>query len=463
MYKFEQNQTPLYLQLYNQIKEDIETKLKAGAKLPSIRKLSNEYNLSKTTVQTAYNQLYAEGYIESKKNSGYFICEDIIQNFQINLDNKERDVIEDNSYKIDFFPASLSKNSFPKQTWSKLYNKVIKDDIHYGIYHDIQGELELREELAKYLSSSRNVICKPEQIILTSGFTDSLFIVSTILKSFTKKVAVEKPCYKTARKVFELQDFEIEDISINQNGLDLSLLQNISSKALYLTPSHQFPTGVTIPISNRIKLLNWAKENSVFIIEDDYDSELSYYNRPIPSMQGLDNFGNVIYLGTFSKALSPALRISYIVLPTKLLHIYKKSFDFRFSQISIDIQKTLTLFLKEGYWDKHLRKIRNINRKKHHIMKDYLKEFLGDDIKILREGSGLNILIKPTFTMNLDLLEELCLKNKIKIYFKEFLDLEKVIALGFGGFEEFEIKDAIKTFSKIWFEAKKQNLMYDNN
>ncbi|MFY9093740.1 aminotransferase class I/II-fold pyridoxal phosphate-dependent enzyme, partial [Aliarcobacter butzleri] len=189
MYKFD-NSSPLYMQLYKQLKNDIETKLKAGTKLPSIRKLSNDYNLSKTTVQNSYNQLYAEGYIESKKNSGYYICEDIIQNFQINLNRKENITKENNNYKIDFFPASLDKSSFPKQTWLKLYNKVVKDDIHYGIYHDIQGEIELREELSKYLLASRNVICKSEQIILSSGFTDSLFVLSIILKSFTKKVAI---------------------------------------------------------------------------------------------------------------------------------------------------------------------------------------------------------------------------------------------------------------------------------
>ena len=458
MYKFDNN-SPLYMQLYKQLKNDIETKLKAGTKLPSIRKLSNDYNLSKTTVQSAYNQLYAEGYIESKKNSGYFICEDIIQNFQINLNKKENITKENNNYKIDFFPASLNKSSFPKKTWLKLYNKVVKDDIHYGIYHDIQGEIELREELSKYLLASRNVICKSEQIILTSGFTDSLFVLSIILKCFTKKVAIESPCYKTARKVFELANFEIEDILINQNGLNLSLLQKISSKALYLTPSHQFPTGVTIPISNRIKILNWAKENDVFILEDDYDSELSYYNRPIPSMQGLENNNQrIIYLGTLSKALSPALRISYIVLPTSLLNLYHQIFDFRFSGVPIDIQKTLTLFLKEGYWEKHLRKIRNINRKKHDLMKEYLKEFLKDEIKILREGSGLNFLIKPLVNIDLDKLDELCKQKGVKIYFKEFFNLEKVIALGFGGFEEFEIKNAIKVFSEVWFKAKSFNL-----
>ena len=455
MYKFEQNSIPLYIQLYEQIKDEIKTNLKAGTKLASIRKLSNEYNLSKTTVQTAYNQLYAEGYIESKKNSGYFVCEDIFQNFQTNLDEKKDENKQEVDYKIDFFPAHLAKSSFPKQTWLKLYNKAVKNDINYGIYHHKQGELDLREELAKYLFSSRAVLCNSEQIIITSGFSDSLFLVSTILKNFSNKIAVESPCYNVAKKIFEISSFEIKDIPINSDGLNLSLLEKTDCKALYVTPSHQFPTGVTMPISNRLKLINWAKNNNTFIVEDDYDSELSYYNRPIPSMQGLErNNHQIIYLGTLSKALSPALRISYIVLPTQLLNLYHEIFDFRFSGVPIDIQKTLTLFLKEGYWEKHLRKIRNINRKKHDLMKEYLKKFLKDEIKILREGSGLNLLIKPLVNIDLDKLDKLCKQQKIRIYFKEFFNLEKVIALGFGGFEDFEIKNAIKIFSEVWFETK---------
>jgi GntR family transcriptional regulator / MocR family aminotransferase len=455
LYKFEQNSTPLYIQLYEQIKDEIKTKLKAGTKLSSIRKLSTEYNLSKTTIQTAYNQLYVEGYIESKKNSGYFVCEDIIQDFQTNFDKEKKQEKQKINYKIDFFPAHLAKSSFPKQTWLKLYNKVVKSDINYGVYFDKQGDLELRIEISKYLLSSRAVLSNSEQIIITSGFSDSLFLISSILKKFSNNIAIESPCYNVARKVFEISNFKIEDISINSDGLDLNLLEKIVCKALYITPSHQFPTGVTMPISNRIKLLNWAKKNDAFIIEDDYDSELSYYNRPIPSIQGLENNNNrIIYLGTFSKTLSPALRISYIVLPTSLLNTYHQIFDFRFSGVPLDIQKTLTLFLKEGHWEKHLRKIRNINRKKHDLMKEALKEFLKDEIKIIREGSGLNLLIKPLLNIDLDKLDELCKQKGVKIYFKEFFDLERVIALGFGGFEEFEIRDAIKKFSEIWFQSK---------
>ncbi|MGE0050571.1 MAG: PLP-dependent aminotransferase family protein, partial [Arcobacter sp.] len=454
MYKFDNN-SPLYIQIYEQMKNEIKNVLKAGVKLPSIRKIANDYKLSKTTVQTAYNQLCCEGYIQSIEKSGYYVCEEIYQKFNTQIENKKDEVKEDKNYKINFFPASLDKNSFPKQIWLKLYNKVVKEDVHYGVYSNFQGDYELRKEIKKYLLNSRAVLCNTEQIVITNGFSNSMFVLTNILKKISNKVAIESPGYKVARKIFELSSFEINDIPVNKDGLDLNFLEKSDSKILYTTPSHQFPTGITMPIANRIKLINWAKKHNAFIIEDDYDSELSYYNRPIPSMQSLENSDRVIYLGTFSKALSPALRVSYIVLPNCLLDIYHNVFDFVFSQVSIDIQKTLTLFLKEGYWEKHLRKIRNSNRKKHNLMKEYLKSYLKNEIKIIREGSGLNLLIKPLVNIDLEKLEKTAQQKDVKIYFKEFFNLEKVIALGFGGFEEFEIENAIKTFSEIWFEVKK--------
>lgn len=353
MYKFDNN-SPLYIQLYEQMKNEIKNVLKAGVKLPSIRKIANDYKLSKTTIQTAYNQLCCEGYIQSIEKSGYYVCEEIYQKFNSKIENKKDEIKEEKNYKINFFPASLDKNSFPKQIWLKLYNKVVKEDVHYGVYSNFQGDYELRKEIKKYLLNSRAVLCNTEQIVITNGFSNSMFVLTNILKKISNKVAIESPGYKVARKVFELSSFEINDIPVNKDGLDLNFLEKTDSKILYTTPSHQFPTGITMPIANRIKLINWAKKHNAFIIEDDYDSELSYYNRPIPSMQSLENSDRVIYLGTFSKALSPALRVSYIVLPNCLLDIYHDVFDFVFSQVPIDIQKTLTLFLKEGYWEKHL-------------------------------------------------------------------------------------------------------------
>lgn len=454
MYKFEKLSIPLYLQLYEQIKMDIQNNTLAGTKLLSIRKMCQEYKLSKTTVESAYNQLYAEGYIESRPQSGFFVSEDLHKEFKQKHQEMSEEKILEKKYKYHFYPAQYSDDVFPKKLWAKLHNKVITS-INLGLYPNKQGDLQLRKEIKNYLASSRAVICEEEQIIVCSGFSDSMFIVATLLKDFTSFISIENPGYKVTPKVFKLFGYKINPIAVTKQGIDLKELEQSKSKLVYVTPSHQYPTGVTIPISKRIKLINWAIKNNSYIIEDDYDSELSYNNRPIPSLQGINNNERVIYSGTFSKALSPALRISYLVLPKKLLEKYKNTFDFSFSGVPIDIQKTLEVFIKEGYWDKHIRKMRALNKKKHDLMKKAMSTYLKDTIKILREGSGLAILFKPKVKIDWKKLERLLEENSIKIYSIQFdTNLEdNIINLGFGCLKEEEIFPAVQSFSQAWVNA----------
>lgn len=281
-----------------------------------------------------------------------------------------------------------------------------------------------------------------------------MFIVSKILKDEIKKIAFETPSYRVAKKVFEQHNFEIEEIEVQQNGINLNQLKKSNAKLLYLTPSHQYFFGVTTPIANRIEIINWAKDNNSYIIEDDYDSELSYNNRPIPAMQGINNNEQVIYTGTFSKSFSPSIRVAYLVLPTKLLKKYKKEFDYYFSNIPIDIQKTLALFIKEGFWERHLRKVRTQNKKKHDIMKNFLYSKMIDEIEILREGSGLNILIKPKINIDLEILKKEAQNNYMKLYLRNLNTKEEVLSMGFGGFKENDLKKALEIFYTLWQEQK---------
>ncbi len=454
MYIFDNSSTPLYMQLYYQLKKEIQTKLPAKARLPAIRKMAIEYKISKNTVEQAYSQLLVEGYIQSKPQSGYYVCNDIIDETLQN-NNKALEFLEKKplDYKFDFFPARLDKDIFPNKIWTKLHNKTMNSDIDFGQYQNPQGDLNLRVQILDYLSKFRGVSCSVEQIVVCSGFSDSMFILSTLLKSYTSTLGIESPGYFVVKKVFEQQNYKIKDIDITKDGINLELLQKSDVKLLYLTPSHQFPTGVTIPVSNRLKLLDWAMKTNSYIIEDDYDSELSYYNRPIPSLQGLKENNQVIYAGTFSKVLSPALRVSYLVLPKALLEKYKKEFDYHFSGVPIDTQKTLELFIKEGYLEKHLRKLRTLNRKKHDIMKSFLKQYLKNSMEILREGSGLTIIVQPLVKIDWERLETLAQNEKIKIYLMIYKNNQKALAMGFGGLKEEEIPLAIEKFSKVWFEA----------
>lgn len=454
MYKLQKSSTALYIQLYTQIKEDIKNNILAsGVKLPSIRKMSNDYKISKTTVESAYSQLYAEGYIESLPQSGYFVSKDIVQNFNTQ-DIKEEKPLVSKEYRYNFYQARHSEDIFPKKLWAKLHNKVI-NSINFGSYPNKQGTLGLRKELAKYLSTSRALICDEEQIIICSGFSDSMFIIATILKEFSSSIAIEYPGYKVVERVFKLQNYNIDNIPILKEGIDLKSLEKSNNKLLYVTPSHQYPTGITIPISNRIKLIAWAMKNNAYIIEDDYDSELSYNNRPIPSLQGINNNQRVIYSGTFSKALSPALRVSYIVLPKELVAIYKEIFQFSYSGVPLDTQKTLEAFMQEGHWEKHIRKMRTLNKRKHDLMKKAIKSYLKNSVEIVREGSGLALLIKACVEVDWKKLNRLLEEESIKIYSTKSdstLD-DNTIYLGFGCFKEEEIPKAVEAFSKVWYKS----------
>ena len=427
----------------------------AGTKLPSIRQMAQDYQISKHTVESAYSQLFAEGYIESYPQSGYFVSKDIENYLPLKKTLHHVSPPTTTNFLYNFYPAQLHNDNFPNKLWSRLHNKVMKDKINFGSYPQKQGEYSFRVQISKYLSHNRGVQCNPDQIIICSGFADAMFIIATILKSSTSQLGIEFPGYSVVKQVFKNLNYLIEDISINEDGINLEHIEKSKSKLLYVTPSHQYPTGVTIPISNRFKLIQWATKNNAYIIEDDYDSELSYNNRPIPSLQGISHNNCVIYTGTFSKSLSPALRVSYLVLPTTLLPLYKEKFKYHFSGVSIDTQKTLELFMKDGYWEKHIRKIRILNKKKHDIMKESLLFYLKDKIKILREGSGLSIVITPIVKIDWEILEKEAISKRIKLYYihSDSTATFQAIYMGFGSFLEEEIPSSVEIFSKVFLLA----------
>lgn len=460
MYSLDFNsKIPLYIQLYEEIKKDILSNLKVGDKLPSVRSIANDYKISKTTVENTYSQLFAEGYIDSKPQSGYFVSDSI--NFDMNI--KLEEIIESKNkninYKYNFYPVQLPKNSFPTKIWKRLSSKAVEEIDTFGTYPNGQGEYALREQITKYLINSRGASCHAEQIIITSGFSESIGLLAKMVNYKYKSFAIEDPGYHVARKVFESYDYHIDKINVNENGLNLSELEESSSKIVYITPSNQYPKGVVMPISNRLKLLDWANRVDGLILEDDYDSELAYYNRPIPCIQGLDKYDRVVYFGTFSKSFSPAIRISYMILPNHLLPIYEKCFDSFFSKASLPTQKTLELFMKEGHFEKHIRKIRSLNKKKHELLKTLLKSYLGDTMKIEAQGAGLAILINPKYDFDWDKLKYLAEENSIKLYFAKDVSggSWNAIRLGFGGFSENELEIVIKIFSDIWFQCLKKD------
>ena len=314
---------PLYIQLYRYLKNEITCgNLKAGEKLPSLRHLSKDLSISITTAEWAYNQLLVEGYIISKPQSGYYVAQVVYGNLKNNEDEPSSYDLSTYTFQDSEYKHDLSCFDFLK--WKKCASRVLTEYAHLLLFEsDTQGEAALRFEISKYVYSSRGVRCTPEQIVVGAGTQQLTTHMCRILKKLNiTHVSTEDPGYLPVQNIFRDHGFGIAKIPVAQNGICIEKLPSNIPSAVYVNPSNQFPTGSVMPIGRRYELLEWAKENNSYILEDDYDSELRYFGKPVPALQGLEKNSNVIYFGSFSSTLFPAIKISYMVLPEKLIHIF---------------------------------------------------------------------------------------------------------------------------------------------
>lgn len=359
--------SPLYIQLYEFLKIQIEQqKIKPGTRLPSKRKLANHLNISLSTVENALGQLMAEGYIESRERVGLFavgIQEDILNKSNSKVFSYDES-LQENQVCYDFSQGNVDVENFPFKAWRKITMESLQPEYHELLLggHSF-GEWGLRKEIADYLYQSRGVICQPEQIIIGAGTQYLLSLVSRIIGRGWS-CSMEDPGFHRARESFLTNGLNVKAVPVDSDGVCLKTVKEQNSQLLYITPSHQFPTGAIMSIQKRLTLLEWASKQGAYIIEDDYDGEFRYQGKPIPSLQGLDKHDRVIYLGTFSKSLIPSLRLSYMVLPNQLLKKHEEELLFQKQTVSRHHQKTLEIFMKEGHWARHLNKMRTLYRKK---------------------------------------------------------------------------------------------------
>ncbi|GED17343.1 MocR-like pyridoxine biosynthesis transcription factor PdxR [Aneurinibacillus migulanus] len=454
------NGKPLYIQLANYIKQEILSgRIKPKEKLPSKRNLSNYLGLSLNTIQSAYEQLCAEGYIESKPRKGLFVTtfdNDIIFNqrdFE-KLESKSKQVQV--NAKIDFNSGKVDLEHFPYAIWRKLTIQSLYEDQGELFYNgNPQGELLLREQIAAYLFASRGVRCSAEQIIIGAG-TQVLIGLLCMLIGKEHIYALENPGFHRTRMT--LQDLGVHTVSIplDEDGININQLKNTNANVVYVTPSHQFPYGMIMPISRRMDLLKWAEEKNGYIIEDDYDGEYRYKGKPIPSLQGLDTKENVVYLGTFSKSLIPSIRISYMVLPSSLMKKYQEHFTIYKQTVSRLHQDTLYRFMENGLWQSHLNKMRTLYRKKHSTLMLAVKNYLGEKVNIIGEKSGLHIVLEVKNSMEEDELINTAMNVGVKVYPLSIYyngtigSLGCRILLGFGGVSETEINTGIRLLKEAW-------------
>ena len=390
------NLKPFYIQIYEYIRKEIlNGNIAAEEKLPSARNLAANLNVSRSTVDTAYDQLVAEGYLDARPRQGYF-ANHVTHLKQIptsapQKENNKKNTKEAPPVRFDFNPDSIDLEHFPYSIWKSIGKNQLDLPSNFSA-GDAKGDLPLRQAIANYLRGSRGVICRPEQIIIGAGLSNLLQMLC-ILFSRETIFAMEDPGYFSARQVLSTNGYSILDIPLKENTMDVLALAKTNADICYVTPSHQFPLGSVMPVSTRQKLLHWAeKKENRYILEDDHDSEFRYKGKPIPALQSLDKAGKVIYIGTFSKSIAPGLRMSYMVLPDSLMDSYI-SVGKRYSNtVSRIDQNIVNLFIKEGYYERHLNRMRGIYKAKHDVLLGELKKF-GAEYRIAGESAGLHVLL----------------------------------------------------------------------
>ena len=455
----------LYEQIYEHIRKEIkEGKLLQGERLPSTRSLAENLQIARSTVELAYEQLLSEGYIESQPYRGYFVSK-VEELFQLvePKEAKSSEVIKKEPvtdkviYTYDFSPTQIDMSQFPFSVWRKIHKNVLSDG-NEKLYAqgNARGDYGLRETIARYLHASRGVNCTPEQVIVGAGNDYLLMLLEKILGPQIP-IAMENPTYKRAYQIFQSFQYPITTVDMDENGMKVEELRKSKARLVYVMPSHQYPTGVVMPIGRRGELLKWASEQADrYLIEDDYDSEFRYRGKPIPSLQALDKNDRVIYMGTFSKSIAPAIRVSYMVLPMKLVEEYEKKCAFYSTTVSRIEQKILDEFIKEGYFERHLNKMRKCYKDKHDYLLELLEPF-EKHFSITGENAGLHLLLTAKEEVSEDTLIKKAMQHGVKVYglSESYVNGGKegqkgTVLLGYGGLTKQEIEEGVIALKEAW-------------
>jgi len=485
--------TSLHRQLYDELRNAILTgRLKPGERVPSTRTLSQSLGVSRTTVTQSYEQLLSEGYLRAATGSGTFVgCQLPDELLKTGLVETSRPATtrQDISHQIELsrYGASLTDlapfeppepetpinfktgrpalEEFPLQQWRRLILKHYRANDHSLLdYADgSQGYEPLREAIAGYLRHARAVTCDSDQVVVVNGAQQALDLIAKLLIDRGDPVAIENPGYMGARRAFLAQGAELLPAPVDESGIIVDTLTSktfLKSKGrlklVYVTPSHQFPTGATLTLSRRLDLLAWAEKTGVMIIEDDYDSEFRYGSRPIPALQGLANEDSVIYFGTFSKVLFPALRVGYLVAPPSLARVFARAKWLADRQTPMIEQQVLADFINEGHWERHLRRMRTLYDKRRRALVRALETHFGDRVTILGENAGMHLMIRLRGKLGDDEVTRRARQAGVGLVSARLYYLGEnrpnnmdEFVLGYSGLSERRIQEGIRRLAKI--------------
>lgn len=409
--------TPLHRQVYEQWRKGILTgRFRPGERVPSTRELAASLAVSRGTVSEAWEQLIAEGYLEAAQGSGTFVCRELpdrllvpgrsnrttaANHVTVKLSRYAAGLTEDwrrvsrADAVIRFSPGTPDRDHFPFLLWRRLMVRHLRN-LNPTVFNYVErsaGNERLRSEIAAYVTRLRAVSCSPDQIIIVTGSQQGLDLCARLLIEPGDEVGFENPGYQGARRVFAAHGARLLPLAIDANGV---VLRNLPRKArlVYVTPSHQFPTGVSMSLAGRLELIKWAKGYGAVIVEDDYCSEYRYSGPPLPSLQGLASGVAVVYVGTFSKVMFPGLRIGYVISPPALVPFFTRAKWLADTHSPMLEQVALADFLAEGHMERHIRRMRRLYGLRREVLLDSLHKHFGDGAQVMGDAAGMHAMVR---------------------------------------------------------------------
>jgi GntR family transcriptional regulator / MocR family aminotransferase len=458
---------PLSRQIYDFWRLGILSgRFSGGERVPSTRDLATALDLSRGTITQAYEQLISEGYFQTTHGSGTFVCRQLPEKLLNAPATAGRRPAHEPAAPLSTFGKRLQKDYqqldqrsghiclshwgpdldlFPLESWHRLYARSLRtlgsDALGYSEY--ARGYEPLCEEIAKYVSRSRAVVCSADQVIVVNGSQQGLDLCARLLLEPGDEVAVENPGYSGASRVFEATGARLRPIPVDREGMVCARL-GATAKVAYVTPAHQFPTGVALSLRRRLELIGWARERGAVIVEDDYDSEYRYSGAPMPALQGLATGVPVIYCGTFSKVMFPGLRVGYLIVPRPMVDAFTRAKWLSDRHTPVHQQATLCQFMKEGHLERHIRRMRRIYDLRRTTLVESLRTHFGDRAAVLGEAAGMHAYVRFN---DLDIATRAA-RNKVQLRDVGAYYLGKAPAndylLGFSMLSESSIREAIK-------------------
>lgn len=462
IYNFEErNGKTLYDYLYECMKKDILSgRLPTKTKLPSKREMAKDNGISITTVMNAYDQLLMEGYIISREKKGYFVA-DVQAMSEYHPEPLEfSKIYQEEQWFVDFTANNTVYNKFPFSTWRKVVREVLAEyDMELVMRGNFLGVEELRQEIADYLYRSRGISISPECIIIGAGIE---YLYSRLIKLLPSDAvyAVENPGYKKIPRIYEENGLKWKWVEMDAHGISMESLRDSGASVIHVSPEHHYPLGTVMTTVRRQEVLDWVAERpDRYIIEDDYDCEFRYRSKSIPALKGLDRNHRVIYMNTFSKSLAPAIRISYMILPEKLMEKYVRTSNFYSNTVSSLEQYALAKFIKKGYFERHLSRIKKYYRTEGERLLRIIKQSpLLPIVKADGMESGTHLLVKLDTSLtdveikwaaksqgiNIACLSEFC--GEIKP------EYQHVLVINYSDVDENTLREAVRRLANIFIQ-----------